>query len=185
MKDALLDDEGRRAVVAATLVSALLIAQQTAGRATRDALFLSTFPVAFLPSVMMASSAASVVAVGGLSWALARRSPFRVLPVVAGLSSALLLMEWALCLVAPRVAAVTVYLHLAVFGGTLLSGFWSLINERFDPYTAKKVVGRISFGASVGGVAGGLLAWGAARIVPVPSMLIMMALLTLLAMAGM
>ena len=44
MKDALLDDEGRRAVVAATLVSALLIAQQTAGRATRDALFLSTFP---------------------------------------------------------------------------------------------------------------------------------------------
>jgi len=185
MKDALLDDEGRRAVVAATLVSALLIAQQTAGRATRDALFLSTFPVAFLPAVMMASAAASVVAVGALSWALARRSPFRVLPVAAGLSSAMLLLEWVLCLVAPKVAAVAVYLHLSLFGGTLLSGFWSLVNERFDPYTAKRVVGRIGFGASVGGVAGGILAWGASRLVPVPSMLLVMALLTVAAMAGM
>ena len=185
MKDALLDDEGRRAVVAATLVSALLIAQQTAGRATRDALFLSTFPVAFLPAVMMASSAASVLAVGALSWALARRSPFRVLPVAAGLSSVLLLLEWLLCLAAPKVAAVAVYLHLSLFGGTLLSGFWSLINERFDPYTAKRVVGRISFGASVGGVAGGLMAWGASRLIPVPAMLLVMALLTLAAMVGM
>jgi len=185
MKDALLDDEGRRAVVAATLVSALLIAQQTAGRATRDALFLSTFPVAFLPAVMMASAAASVVAVGALSWALARRSPFRVLPVAAGLSSAMLLLEWVLCVAAPKVAAVAVYLHLSLFGGTLLSGFWSLVNERFDPYTAKRVVGRIGFGASVGGVAGGILAWGASRLVPVPSMLLVMALLTVAAMAGM
>lgn len=185
MKDGLLDDEGRRAVVAATLVSGLLIAQQTAGRATRDALFLSAFPVAFLPAVMMASSVASIAAVGVVSWALARRSPFRVLPVAAGVSSALLLLEWALCLVAPRVAAVAVYLHLALFGGTLLSGFWSLINERFDPYTAKRVVGRIGFGSSVGGVAGGVLAWGASRLIPVPSMLVVMALLTLAAMAGM
>jgi AAA family ATP:ADP antiporter len=185
MKDGLLDDEGRRAVVAATLVSGLLIAQQTAGRATRDALFLSSFPVAFLPAVMMASSVASIAAVGAVSWALARRSPFRVLPVVAGVSSALLLLEWALCLVVPRVAAVAVYLHLALFGGTLLSGFWSLINERFDPYTAKRVVGRIGFGASVGGVMGGALAWAASRLIPVPAMLVVMALLTLAAMAGM
>src|SRR6185295_19442721 len=168
MKDGLLDDEGRRAVVAATVVSGLLIAQQTAGRATRDALFLSTFPVAFLPPVMMAASAASIVAVGAVSWAMARRSPFRVLPVAAALSAVMLLVEWVLCVTSPGVAAVAVYLHLALFGGTLLSGFWSLVNERFDPYTAKRVMGRIGFGASVGGVAGGLLAWGASRVLPVP-----------------
>jgi len=185
MKDALLDDEGGRAVVAATLVSGLLIAQQTAGKATRDALFLSSFPIAFLPPVMMASSAVSILAVGVMSWALARRSPDRVLPVAAGLSSALLLLEWVLCLVTPRLAAVAVYLHLAVFSGPLFSGFWSLINERFDPYTAKRVVGRIGVGASVGGVAGGFLAWGASRLIPVPAMLLVMALLTVAAMAGM
>jgi ATP:ADP antiporter, AAA family len=185
MKDALLDDEGRRAVVAATLVSGLLIAQQAAGRATRDALFLSVFPAAFLPVVMMAAAAASIAAVGAVSWALARRSPFRVLPVAAGLSSAFLLLEWALWRVAPRAAAVAVYMHLALFGGTLISGFWSLVNERFDPYTAKRIVGRIALGASVGGVAGGVLAWGAARLIPVPSMLLVMAILTVAAMAGM
>jgi AAA family ATP:ADP antiporter len=185
MKDAFLDDDGRRAVLAASLVVGLLVAQQTAGRATRDALFLSTFPVAFLPVVMIAASVASLAAVGVVSWALARRSPFRVLPVAAGLSSVALLVEWVLCLAAPNIAAVAVYLHLAVFGGTLLSGFWSLVNERFDPYTAKRVVGRIGLGASVGGVAGGLLAWGASRVVPVPAMLLGMALLTLAAIAGM
>ena len=185
VKDAFLDDESRRAVLAATLVSGLLVAQQTAGRATRDALFLSTFPVAFLPAAMVAASAASVAAVGVVSWALARRSPFRVLPVAAGISSLLLLAEWALSLAAPRAAAVAVYLHLALFGGTLLSGFWSLVNERFDPYTAKRVVGRIGLGASVGGVVGGVLAWGASRVMPVPAMLIVMAVLTLVAMAGM
>jgi ATP/ADP translocase len=184
MKD-FLDDDGRRAVLAATLVIGLLIAQQTAGRATRDALFLSTFPVAFLPVVMIAASVASLAAVGVVSWALARRSPFQVLPVAAGLSSVALVVEWVLCLAAPNIAAVAVYLHLAIFGGTLLSGFWSLVNERFDPYTAKRVVGRIGLGASVGGVAGGLLAWGASRVVPVPAMLLGMALLTLAAMAGM
>ena|SRR5207245_754931 len=172
MKDVLLDDDGRRAVLAATVVSGLLVAQQTAGRAVRDALFLSTFPVAFLPAAMIAASAASVVAVGVLSWALARRSPFRLLPVVAGLSSLFLILEWALCLAAPRAAAVAVYLHLALFGGIVLSGFWSLVNERFDPYTAKRAVGRIGFGASVGGVAGGALAWGASRLEPVPAMLV-------------
>ena len=183
MKDTGLDDQGRRAVLAATLVSGLLVAQQTAGRAARDALFLSTFPVAFLPAMMMASSAASVAAVGVVSWALARRSPFRVVPLLAGTSSALLVVEWVLCLAAPRLAAVAVYLHLALFGGVVLSGFWSLVNERFDPYTAKRVVGRIGFGASVGGVAGGALAWGASRLFPVPTMLIVMAVLNLAAMA--
>src|SRR5438132_12515043 len=148
MKDTGLDDQGRRAVLAATLVSGLLVAQQTAGRAARDALFLSTFPVAFLPAMMMASSAASVAAVGVVSWALARRSPFRVVPLLAGTSSALLVVEWVLCLAAPRLAAVAVYLHLALFGGVVLSGFWSLVNERFDPYTATRVVARIGFGAS-------------------------------------
>src|SRR5262245_41795700 len=185
MKDALLDDDGRRAVLAATVVIGLLVTQQAAGRATRDALFLPSFPVAFLPMVMMASSAASIVAVGIVSWAFSRHSPFRVLPLAAGLSAVMLLVEWALCLSAPRAAAVAVYLHLALFGGTLLSGFWSLVNERFDPYTAKRVVGTIGVGSSVGGVAGGLLAWGASRVVAVPAMLLMMAALTVAAMGAM
>jgi AAA family ATP:ADP antiporter len=166
----------RAAVAAATLAAGALIAQQVAGKATRDALFLSTFHVSSLPLVMIASALVSAVAVLAFSAALARRSPTRVVPAALATGTALLLGEWGLCLLLPRLAAVAVYLHMAVFG-TVVSGFWSLVNERFDPYTAKRVIGRIALGASLGGVAGGFLVWSAAGLLPVPAMLVLMAAL--------
>src|SRR5438477_4304433 len=165
----------RRAVSAAMVAAGALIAQQVAGRATRDALFLSTFRVSSLPLVMIAAAVASGAAVLAFSAALSRRSPARVLPAALATGTVLLLAEWGLSLVQPRLAAIGVYLHMAVFGGTVVSGFWSLVNERFDPHTAKRVMGDITVGASLGGLAGGLLAWSASRLVPVPAMLAVMA----------
>ncbi|HEV7503094.1 MAG TPA: hypothetical protein VGQ33_23910, partial [Vicinamibacteria bacterium] len=165
----------RSAVVAAMVAAAALIAQQVVGRATRDALFLSSFRVASLPVVMIAAAVVSLTAVLGFSAVLARRSPARVLPTALALGTVLLLAEWGLCLVQPRAAAIVVYLHLAAFGATVVSGFWSLVNERFDPHTARRVMGDIALGASLGGVGGGALAWGAAGWVPVPTMLAVMA----------
>jgi hypothetical protein len=72
---------------------------------------------------------------------------------------------------------------VAVFGATLLSAFWSMVNERFDPYTAKRVMGGIGLGAASGGVVGGGLAWLSARSLSVPSMLLSVALLDGLALA--
>ena len=68
--------------------------------------------------------------------------------------------SWSGCLslFALPATAVVLYLHVATFGGALVSGFWSLVNERFDPYTARQVVGRIGTGAAAGGLVGGLLA---------------------------
>jgi ATP:ADP antiporter, AAA family len=165
----------RTAVAAATLAAAALIAQQVAGKATRDALFLSSFHVTSLPLVMIASALVSLGAVFAFSAALSRRSPDRVVPATLAFGSVLLLVEWGLALSLPALAAVIVYLHMAAFGATVISGFWSLINERFDPYTARRVMGRIGFGASLGGVAGGLLAWATASVVPAPAMLAVMA----------
>jgi AAA family ATP:ADP antiporter len=169
------DPSHRSAVVAATLAAGALIAQQVAGRATRDALFLSSFPVSALPLAMIAAALASALAVLGFSSALSRRSPARVVPWALATGTVLLLAEWGLCLVQPRLAAMAVYLHMATFGTTVISGFWSLVNERFDPYTARRVMGHIGLGASLGGVAGGLVAWGAAGLLPVPAMLALMA----------
>ena len=174
-----MDAELRRAVAAATLAAGLLIAQQVAGKSVRDALFLSTFDVSALPAVMMASALVSVLAVLALSRALRHASPFRVEPLALGAASLLLGAWWALSVAAPRLAAVAFYLHMALFGATLVSGFWSVVNERFDPHTAKRAVGRIGVGAAFGGVAGGCLAWAAAGVVPVPGMLLLMALLNL------
>jgi hypothetical protein len=165
----------RSAVVAAMLAAGALIAQQVAGRAVRDALFLSTFHVSSLPLVMIAAAVVSAVAVLGFSAALARRSPAQVVPIAIAAGTALLLAEWGLSLVQPRLAAVAVYLHMAAFGATVVSGFWSLMNERFDPHTARRVMGDITLGASLGGVAGGMLAWAVSGLVPVATMLAVMA----------
>ncbi|HET6897418.1 MAG TPA: hypothetical protein VFK70_03680, partial [Vicinamibacteria bacterium] len=165
----------RSAVVAAMLAAGALIAQQVAGRATRDALFLSTFHVSSLPLVMIAGAVASALAVFAFSSALSRRSPAQVVPITIAAGTVLLLGEWGLSLVQPRLAAIAVYLHMAAFGATVVSGFWSLMNERFDPHTARRVMGDINLGASLGGVAGGMLAWAVAGFVPVTTMLAVMA----------
>jgi ATP:ADP antiporter, AAA family len=164
-----LDNADRPAVAAATLAAGLLIAHQVAARAVRDALFLSAFQVKSLPLAMGGAAVAALAGAEVLSLALARRSPSRVVPAASWISAALLLLWWTLGLQSPRAAAVGLYLHVAAFGGALASGFWSLVNERFDPYTARRVVGRIGTGATAGGVAGGLLAWLASRALPLPA----------------
>ena len=127
--------------------------------------------------MMAASAVVAVVSAELLSSALARRSPSRVVPAGALVSAACLLALWPVASAAPRAAAVLVYLHVAAFGAALVSGFWSLVNERFDPYTARRVVGRIGTGATAGGVAGGAIGWGAALLLPVPAILVVLALL--------
>jgi hypothetical protein len=166
------------------LTAAALIAQQVAGKAVRDALFLSSFNVKTLPSVMIGSAVLGIATVLAFSRAMTVLPPAVLVPWAVGASGVLLMGEWALSLVAPRAAAVALYLHMAVFGATLVSGFWSLVNERFDPHTAKRVIGRIGIGASLGGVAGGVLAFGAARVVEVPTMLTVMAGMSALCVLG-
>jgi ATP:ADP antiporter, AAA family len=167
----------RTAVAAATLAAGALIAQQVAGKATRDALFLSTFSVSVLPVVMIASAIVSGLAVLAFSAALQRRAPARVVPVTLAAGTVLLLLEWGLSIAQPQLAAIAVYMHMAAFGATVVSGFWSVVSERFDPHTARRVMDRIGLGASLGGVAGGVLAWSAAGLLPVPAMLAVMAVL--------
>lgn len=174
-----LNASDRQAVSAATLGAFLLIAQQVAARAVRDALFLSAFQVKSLPLVMGASAIAALAGAEVLSLGLSRRSPSRIVPAVALLSAVLLAAWWAIGLGWPRATAVLLYLHVAAFGGALVSGFWSMVNERFDPYTARRVVGRITAGATAGGIAGGFLVWAASRALP-PSA----AVLLLLAMTA-
>ena len=53
--------------------------------------------------------------------------------------------------------AVIVYLHVAALCALLLSGFWSLVSELFDPRAAKARYGHIAAAGTLGGLAGGLL----------------------------
>lgn len=170
-----------RAVGAASIAAMATIAQFVVGKATRDALFLSHFPARFLPWAMIAGAALSAGAVLAQTALLRRRGPFAFVPFAFGVHALVALAGCALSFPLPRLAAVLVYLHTASFGPTLISAFWASVSEAFDPHTAKQVVGRIGAGATLGGIVGGGLAWLGARVAPVPAMLVLVALLSLVA----
>ena len=137
----------------ATLVAGAMIAQQIGGKAARDAFFLSQFDISALPTMMVVSALVSIAAVQ----AVMGRRPALVVPWGFAVSGVLLLAEWTFAGTQPRIVAAALYLHIAVFGAVLISGFWSLVTDSFDPHTARRRMGQIATGASVGAVIGGLL----------------------------
>ncbi|HEY0484015.1 MAG TPA: hypothetical protein VGD37_41130 [Kofleriaceae bacterium] len=152
-----------------------MIAHQVAGKAARDALFLTSFSVKALPPVMAVAALLSLAAALRMSRLLARYSPSVILPTLFGASMCGLVVEWGVESISPAATAIAVYLHMAVFGPLLMSAFWSLINERFDPHTARRAVGRIAIGGTVGGFVGALMAWRVATLVELPTLILLLA----------
>jgi len=161
--------------VAATATAAAAVAQHVIGKATCDALFLASFGAASLPIVMIASATASLVALLSMGRLLARYGPARVVPLTFGASAALAMIELFVLSRAPAVTALLVYLHLAVFGATSISAFWSLVSERFDPHAAKRKIARVASGGTIGGVIGAVVTFAAAAPLGAHGTLAMMA----------
>src|SRR5262245_19510080 len=142
----------------AVISAAAMITHQVAGKATRDALFLSAFGIAALPEMFVV---AAVFSIGtGLLFAHLLRvsEPRRTIPLAFLLSGVMQVAEWLLSYVSLPATAVIVYLHMAAVGSALISGFWSVLNEKFDPYSGRKEFARITAGGTLGGLLGGLLA---------------------------
>jgi hypothetical protein len=144
--------------VAAPLTAAALIAQQVAGNAIRDGLFLTLFTVQSLPYFMAGAAVLAIVAARISGRLLARLGPVWVVPRLFGLNAALFLVEWVLIGGQPRAAAALLYVHSSVLGGITTSAFWSLLNERFDPHSAKPLMARVAAAATLGGFVGGVSA---------------------------
>ncbi len=169
---------GAEAVFASASAMAM-VAAQVASKATRDALYLSNFPATTLPRVMIVAGALSLLSALLVARGLTRFGPARLIPVVFGASAALFVVEWGLLGLSPEVASVGIYLHIAALGAVLISGFWSVVNERFDPHTAKATVARVGVFATLGGVVGGLAAERISALAGVPAILLMLAALHL------
>ena len=148
-----------------------MIGHQVAAKATRDAFFLTNFDVTTLPNMLVVASLLSIVVVLASSRVMPRIGPVRLTSISFVVSSVLLLFEWQLAMRLPRVAALVFYLHFAAFGAVLISGFWSVVNEHFDPRTAKRQVARIGAASTFGGVLGGLTAQWAISHIEIPTML--------------
>jgi len=121
--------------------------------------------------MVIAASAFSIVSVILSSRAMTRFTPARLVPIAFASSAVLFLLIWTQLSRFPRVCAVLVYLLIVGLGSLLTSGFWSIINERFDPRTAKRYIGRIAGAGTLGGILGGALAERIAAIYSLPVML--------------
>lgn len=166
--------------VVATAAVTTLIAQHIAGKATRDALFLTYFPVERLPLIMMVSAVVSVAGVLLMSRLLGRFGPARLIPVIFAISAGLLLLQWRMIDAEPQIAAAILYLQISAINSLLISGFWSVINERFDPHSAKRVIARLAAAATFGGLVGGVAAKVVSSAADTHAVLLMLALMHVL-----
>lgn len=162
---------------AAMAGAAFMMAHQVAGKAARDALFLSKFPASDLPKIVALAAMVAILMSLASSAALSRFGPRRIVPFAFGASGALHVLEWMGARSHPEIVPIFVYLHVVGLGALLLSGFWALANEMFDPHEAKARFGRIAGAGTAGGIVGGLLAERSAALFSAEAILVVLAAL--------
>ncbi|MFN7935444.1 MAG: MFS transporter [Bryobacteraceae bacterium] len=168
--------------------ASFMLAHQIAAKAARDGLFLSRFPATDLPKIVGLAAVVAVLFSLVFSRALSRFSPARLVPVAYLLSCVGHLVEYFLIDSYRDATVYLVYLHIVGFGAILLSGFWSLASELFDPREAKLQFGRIAGMGTAGGIVGGVLAERTVVLLSVDALLLVLAALHLgcgLLLAGM
>jgi ATP:ADP antiporter, AAA family len=164
-----------RSMIVAMVGAAAVTAQFVAGKATRDALFLTSLDFTALPAMLMATSVCSILLLAAHGRVARAITPAILLPAALIASGALFLGEWLMRSAAPSATAVIVYLHVSVSGALLASGFWLIVSERFDPRTAKRRFGQIAGAGTLGGLLGALFAERVASTSGVPAMLLFLA----------
>ncbi len=142
----------------AMIGAALMLGHQVAGKAVRDSFFLSNYPASDLPKVVIAAAFISVVMVLIFARLIGRFGPSAMVPAGFLASSLLHLTEYSFVADSPGKWSLVIYFHIVALSAILLSGFWSLMTEAFDPRTAKQAFGRITGVGTLGGIAGGIMA---------------------------
>jgi hypothetical protein len=165
-------------MVTAMLCAAAVTAQFVSGKATRDALFLTSLDYTALPAMLIATSGCSILLVALNARGSRLIAPSTLVPLCFVVSGLLFLAEWLLRSSSPSLAAVSVYLHVSGAGPLLTSGFWLISSERFDPRTAKKRFGQIAGAGTLGGLLSALAAERVAAVFGAPAMLPLLAALS-------
>lgn len=172
-------DEQRGPARIATITALLVVSTFVAGKAGRDAILLSQFSINLLPLFIGVSAVLSLPVVLLAGRLMTRFGPARLVPILNVVSGLFAIGEWMLLPVFPRLIAILVFIHLSTASAVLVSGFWSLVNERFDVQTAKRHIGRIGMGATLGGILGGVVAERTAVYLQANMILIVLAVLQL------
>jgi ATP:ADP antiporter, AAA family len=155
--------------------SALMLGHQVAGKAVRDSFFLSNYPATDLPKVVMAAAVISIIFVLIFSRLMSRFGPSLMVPAGFFISSLAHIVEYLRIQDAPAQWSLVIYFHIVALGSILLSGFWSLMAEVFDPRAAKQVFGRIAGFGTMGGIVGGITAERIATLFSPATVLLLLA----------
>jgi AAA family ATP:ADP antiporter len=174
----------RNAVAASIAVAIFAIGQLIASQAIRDGFFLSQFEATALPPMVVGGSLLSLFFVWARTRLFRHTSPERILPIIFVVNGVLFFCEWALIDFSPRSAAIVLFFHVACLGALLVSAFWSVVNERFDPREARNNIARIGGGATLGGVLGALGAGLAATTFEISTMILFLGALNLFCAYG-
>lgn len=161
----------------ATIGAVLVVAVFVAGKAARDAVLLTEYGISYLPLFIGIASVVAFPVIVLAGKLMGRFGPAKLVPIANLVSAASLVAEWALLEQFPRAMAALVFIHLSTSSAVLVSGFWSIVNERFDVQTAKRHIGRIGMGATLGGIAGGIIAERTAVYLPADMVLLVLAVL--------
>lgn len=174
----------RRLALSAAACATVVLASQLCGKAARDAIFLQRFEVSNLPLLTGISSALAIVTTLIFARRLSRGVPLRVVQAANLVSAVLLVGEWAMLEPFPRATATIVYMHQMLIGPILVSGFWSIVSECFDPRSARKMLGIVGGGATIGAIVGALIAERVAALLGTNQLLLAVAALQLMATWG-
>jgi hypothetical protein len=167
----------------AMATAGIMLAHQVASKAFRDAAFLTAWPATALPLMTVATTAFTIALVPLFSRLLERFPALTVVAAGFALSAVAHAAEWAFY-DEGRWITVVIYLHLAGVGAVLLSGFWSLIAERFDPAGARASYGRINAAGTAGGIVGSLAAERIAAMIAPVGVLVLLTILHVLCAIG-
>lgn len=169
------------AVAAALAAAGLCVGAHVMAKAVRDTLFLSTFPVELLPYFFIGTGVLSGLAVGAYTRLLAAFTPQRVVPSLAGISAVMLGLLWLGERHAGAWVVGILYAWTSVSNTLLISGYWTVYNERFDPRTARKLFSIVGMAMTIGGVVGGIGSHSLLRVVAPESLLLSLAGVEILA----
>jgi hypothetical protein len=151
-------DKQRGLAWLATISALLVVASFMAAKAARDATLLEHYSIRSLPLFVGLSALMSLPLIIVAGKLMVKYGPHRLVPAMNAVSGATALAEYLLMAGFPRFTAVLVFFHLSTASAVLVSGFWSIVNERFDIHNAKRHIGRIGMGATLGGILGGVIA---------------------------
>lgn len=161
-----------------------LLASMMVSRPVRDALALAGDPD-HIPWLFTGTFVVFLLVVP--IWGKAvTKSPRRVVPRAFHVFTLCALVFYALMHsgVAPVTTGYAFYIWSAVFNMLVVSAFWSLLADLFDPTTAKKLYGPISAGGTIGAIVGPLVTRVSLEYIGVADVLLLMVFFLELAALG-